>query len=151
MSNSRIRLDDSLAFFELNIPAFLDAGLNVEQAVDRISDWMLSESAPENHAYIRSKIAAMRGPLALAARLQNGTPIPKSRAEIEQALRVFEDALPALANSLEPAAIDSICRLAETLISSAAPSDLEFVRERLNCLLGSVGVIPSDNEGEPCR
>ena len=32
----------------------------------------------------------------------------------------------------------------------AAPEDYEFVRSRLDCILGSHGLIPSDNEGEDC-
>jgi hypothetical protein len=33
----------------------------------------------------------------------------------------------------------------------AAPADPEHVRSRINCMLGSNGLIPSDNEGEPCN
>ena len=36
------------------------------------------------------------------------------------------------------------------ILANASPEDREFVRERINCMLGSAGAIPSNNEGEPC-
>jgi hypothetical protein len=39
---------------------------------------------------------------------------------------------------------------AEVIEDAASPDDIEHVRGRINCMLGSRGLIPSDNEGEPC-
>lgn len=35
-------------------------------------------------------------------------------------------------------------------IVDRAPEHAEYVQERLNCMLGAAGLIPSDNEGEDC-
>lgn len=77
--------------------------------------------------------------------------MPKTRAELEEALRLLESNLVAMAELTDPAAHASIERECTALLHSAAPEDAEFVRERLNCMFGSAGLIPSDNEGEPCN
>lgn len=76
--------------------------------------------------------------------------MPKSRAELEEALRLLESNLGAMAELTDPAPHASIERESIALLHSAAPEDAEFVRARLNCMFGSAGLIPSDNEGEPC-
>jgi hypothetical protein len=40
---------------------------------------------------------------------------------------------------------------AEAIEEVAGPEDAEHVRARLDCMLASKWLIPSDNEGEPCR
>ena len=76
--------------------------------------------------------------------------MPRSRAELEEALQLLESNLVAMADITDPAAHASIERQSTELLQSAGPEDAEFVRERLNCMFGSAGLIPSDNEGEPC-
>jgi len=76
--------------------------------------------------------------------------MPRTRPEIEEALRVFASNLPALAEVTDPLAEAAIERLVSAILADAEPEDRGFVRERLTCLLGSAGVIPSDNEDEPC-
>ncbi len=76
--------------------------------------------------------------------------MPKSRAELDEALRLLESNLVALAEITDPAAHATIERESALLLQAAGPEDVEFVRQRLNCMLGSAGLIPSDNEGEPC-
>lgn len=39
---------------------------------------------------------------------------------------------------------------AEAIEDSAAPEDREYVHQQIQCVLGSAGLIPSDNEGQPC-
>lgn len=39
---------------------------------------------------------------------------------------------------------------AEAIEDSAAPADREYVHDQIQCVLGSAGLIPSDNEGQPC-
>lgn len=38
----------------------------------------------------------------------------------------------------------------DRLVESADPADRRHIRERAKCMLGSAGLIPSDNEGDPC-
>ena len=76
--------------------------------------------------------------------------MPKTRAQLEEALRLFESNLPTFAEVTDPLADVSIFALAEAIFADASPRDQEFVRDRITCLLGSVGVIPSDNEGQSC-
>lgn len=45
---------------------------------------------------------------------------------------------------------DAFQQKLEEIVQMAAPQDQAHVRERVECLLGSAGLIPSDNEGEPC-
>lgn len=49
----------------------------------------------------------------------------------------------------DPAVMATVHRLREEIESGSGPY-LFHVRERFNCILGSLGLIPSDNEGEPC-
>lgn len=74
----------------------------------------------------------------------------KSRAELEESLRLFESNLPALAEITDPLADATIDKTIASLLAEAAPGAAEFVREPINCLLGSAGLIPSDDAGEPC-
>ncbi len=71
--------------------------------------------------------------------------------ELEQALRLFESNLRAMAELSDPLALATIEREADALLRSASPAEQERVRARLNCMLGSAGLVPSDNEGEACR
>lgn len=73
-----------------------------------------------------------------------------SHNALEQALQVLESNLRAMVELSDPLATAAIEREADALLRSASPADHEFVRARLNCMFGSAGLVPSDNEGEPC-
>jgi hypothetical protein len=45
---------------------------------------------------------------------------------------------------------DAFQRKVDELVATAEPADQHHLRERAECMLGSAGLIPSDNEGEPC-
>ena len=64
------------------------------------------------------------------------------RAE-EQIARMAE------AHPDDPELLAKVDRLRESLEAEAGPYVMH-VRERFTCVLGSLGLIPADNEGEPC-
>jgi hypothetical protein len=75
-----------------------------------------------------------------------------SRSELTLKLKALEDAMPALL-AAHPEDADfwpAFAGEAEAIEEAAAPEDFEFVRTQIDCVLGSHGLIPSDNEGEPC-
>lgn len=39
---------------------------------------------------------------------------------------------------------------ADCISDNAGPDDYDHVQARISCILGSLGMIPSDNEGESC-
>lgn len=39
---------------------------------------------------------------------------------------------------------------ADSIVDNAGADDYDHVQARISCILGSLGVIPSDNEGESC-
>lgn len=51
----------------------------------------------------------------------------------------------------DPGLMASVAALQVSLEERAGEEHVEHVRERFQCLLGSLGLIPSDNEGEPCE
>lgn len=77
----------------------------------------------------------------------------KSREELDAMLAALEAEMPALiAKHAEEGDFD-FCEFAghaDHIEDSAGPDDREYVHGKIQCLLGSAGLIPSDNEGEPC-
>jgi hypothetical protein len=51
----------------------------------------------------------------------------------------------------DPGLLSTVAALQVALEEKAGPGLVDHVRERFQCLLGSLGLIPSDNEGEPCE
>lgn len=77
----------------------------------------------------------------------------KSRVELDTMLQELEGAMPTLiARMAEEGDFDfnEFAGHADLIEDSAGPEDREYVKGRIQCLLGSAGVIPSENEGEPC-
>lgn len=64
--------------------------------------------------------------------------------EAEDRITRFVDA-----NPDDPELLEMIASI-QASIEQEAGAYLVHVRERFQCLLGSLGLIPSDNEGEPC-
>lgn len=75
-----------------------------------------------------------------------------SRPELEQRLNALEKQMPALleANPDDADFWPAFAGIAEDIEESASAADSEFVRARIDCILGAAGLIPSDNEGEEC-
>lgn len=74
-----------------------------------------------------------------------------TRDQLEADLKALEQTLP-VQGTADDASFDYEAfqaRVAE-LVRVAQPIDQEYVRERANCMLGSAGLIPSDNEGTRC-
>lgn len=72
-------------------------------------------------------------------------------AELETRLQMTADLIERLVDAQpdDPdlmADIDNLRRVLE----ARAPEHVGMIRDRIQCLLGSFGLIPSDNEGEPC-
>lgn len=77
----------------------------------------------------------------------------KTRAELDVMLAVLEAEMPALVASHADEGDFDFCEFAghaDHIEDSAGPEDREYVHGKIQCLLGSAGLIPSDNEGEPC-
>lgn len=77
----------------------------------------------------------------------------KPRAELDAMLVELEHQMPELIAKYPPDGatfLDAFAGIADQIADSAGPEDSEHVRSRIDCILGSFGLIPSDNEGEPC-
>jgi hypothetical protein len=75
-----------------------------------------------------------------------------TRADLDKLLDVLEAMLPDLMKD-NPDDGDfwaAFAGQADVIEDSASADDAAHVRGRINCMLGSKGLIPSDNEGEPC-
>lgn len=75
-----------------------------------------------------------------------------TRADLDKRLDTLEAMLPELIQD-NPDDGDfwaAFAGEADVIEDLAAPEDAAHVRGRLDCMLGSKGLIPSDNEGEPC-
>ncbi|HBK46886.1 MAG TPA: hypothetical protein DDZ67_10735 [Xanthomonadaceae bacterium] len=74
-----------------------------------------------------------------------------TRAQLDASLDALHASLPPLRSAnAEMFDYEAFQRQADDLVGQARPADKAHVRERVNCLLGSAGLIPSDNEDEPC-
>jgi hypothetical protein len=74
------------------------------------------------------------------------------RAALEARLDQVEHDLAQLVDERpdDPDLMATVDRLRRALEADAGPH-LTLVQERFQCLLGSLGLIPSDNEGQPCH
>lgn len=71
--------------------------------------------------------------------------------EATERLRKLEDELPKMIEEHpEDGDFWSAFAGAADCIVDGAPDHAEFIRGRLNCMLGGAGLVPSDNEGEDC-
>jgi hypothetical protein len=75
----------------------------------------------------------------------------KSRADLDAELDALEARLATFIAELDESEIfDAFAGEAEVIEDAASEHDAGHVRARLNCMLASQGLIPGDNEGEPC-
>jgi hypothetical protein len=76
-----------------------------------------------------------------------------SREETIAMLDALEKALPGMVKS-DPDAPDFwplFAGEADVIVDGAAPEDCDYVRGRIDCMLKNAGMIPGEDEGEPCR
>lgn len=71
--------------------------------------------------------------------------------ELETRLQLAEELVTRMvdANPDDPGLMAQFDSLRHS-IEAKAPEHVGHIRERFQCLLGSLGLIPSDNEGEGC-
>lgn len=75
----------------------------------------------------------------------------KTRAEIDAELARLEQVLPKLIDECEPdEVLEAFAAEAETLTEQAGADDVAHIQGRIDCMLASAGLIPGENEGEPC-
>jgi hypothetical protein len=75
----------------------------------------------------------------------------KTRKELDEILAQLEYTLPTLLKESEESDfMEAFAGEAEVIEDAAGPDDIDHVRGRINCMLRSRGLIPSDNDGEPC-
>lgn len=75
----------------------------------------------------------------------------KNRADIDAELTRLERVLPKLIDECEPdEVLEALAAEAETLTEHAGAEDAAHIHGRIDCMLASAGLIPGDNEGEPC-
>jgi hypothetical protein len=77
----------------------------------------------------------------------------KPREELDAMLIKLQCDLPAMIQACKGTENFDMCVFegeADAIMDSASPSDREYVHEKIQCLLGAVGLIPSDNEGQSC-
>lgn len=75
----------------------------------------------------------------------------KTREELDAMLTQLEDDLPTLIQETEESDfMEAFAGQAEGIEDAAGPGAIGHVHSRINCMLDLRGLIPSDNEGEPC-
>lgn len=77
----------------------------------------------------------------------------KTRAELDDMLLILEAEIPKLIARQGTAGdfdFSEFAGHADLIEDSAGPEDCEYVKGRIQCILGSAGLIPSESEGEPC-
>ena len=75
----------------------------------------------------------------------------KPREELDQLLAELEAELPAIeAETSTEGFMVAFSREADLIMHAAGPDDLAHVRGRIDCILAARGLIPGENEGEPC-
>jgi len=72
--------------------------------------------------------------------------------QVTHALRQLEDELPHLIedNPVDADFWPAFSGQAKFIEDNAGPDHAELVRSKINCMLGSAGLVPGDNEGEHC-
>lgn len=76
----------------------------------------------------------------------------KTKAELDAMLDELEKDVPKLleTHKANDGAFWNAFALEADVIVGNGCDHSEFVRARIDCILGSNGLIPSENEGEPC-
>lgn len=72
-------------------------------------------------------------------------------SELETRLQMTADLIERLVDARpdDPDLMANVDNLRRDL-EARAPEHVGMIRDRIQCLLGSLGLIPSDNEGDPC-
>lgn len=74
----------------------------------------------------------------------------RTRAEIDTELARLEALLPAIVEQYGDEWSEAFAGEAEKIESSVPAEHSAYVSGRISCMLASAGLIPGDNEGEPC-
>lgn len=77
----------------------------------------------------------------------------KTRKELDAMLQQLEDDMPRRLKEAEDQGdfdFNSFASDADHIKDHAGDEDRAHVSGRIDCILGSAGLIPSENEGEPC-
>lgn len=77
----------------------------------------------------------------------------KTRPELDEVLAKLQADLPRLVEEhSEDGDFDfgAFAGEADEIVASASDEDRPYVEDRLQCMLGAAGLVPSDNEGENC-
>lgn len=75
---------------------------------------------------------------------------PTGRQELDALLDELEERLPTFVAIEGGFDFRTFSTIADGIIASAPSEESEHVRGRIDCMLGSMGFIPSDNEGKGC-
>jgi len=75
----------------------------------------------------------------------------KTRNQLDAMLLHLEGQIPRMLKETdEDTFMETFDGEADVIEDAAGPRDINHVRGRINCMLSSRGLIPGDNEGEPC-
>lgn len=75
----------------------------------------------------------------------------KTKADVDAELARLETLLPSLIAELPPEdVLGAFANEAEMLTELPPAGHEAYIRDRITCMLGSAGLIPSDNQDEPC-
>ena len=75
----------------------------------------------------------------------------KTRTALDADLDALQARIPALIAENEPdSVLEAFAGEAEAIEEATGPEDREHVSGRIQCMLSSAGLIPGENEGEPC-
>ena len=79
--------------------------------------------------------------------------ISKTRPELDEMLATLQADLPRIIEEHTEAGdfdFGAFAGEADAIVASAGDEDRAYVKDRLQCMLGAAGLVPSDNEGEEC-
>ena len=77
----------------------------------------------------------------------------KTRDELDKMLADLQASLPRMIEERSEAGdfdFEAFAGEADDIVDCAGDEDRAYVQDRLKCMLGATGVVPSDNEGEEC-
>jgi hypothetical protein len=88
----------------------------------------------------------------LAATSEGLQSLTMDLSELDAQLDMTADLITRMVNAKpdDPDLLTMVAALQVSLEEKVGPALVDHIRARFQCLLGSLGLIPSDNEGEPC-
>jgi hypothetical protein len=112
-----------------------------------------AERAESAKTFALAAAAWNEGPGQPVAIAPKGTHSPRmDPIELDAQMEMISDLIIRLVDAKpdDPELLATVAALQVSLEERAGPILVDVVRERFQCLLGSLGLIPSDNEGEAC-